>query len=76
MRNKGWTGALPQHFGIKISNSVIARCPKRGALSVAGETGGVFSSVRALPIPSPGWERARVRGIKKQIVTILFLSND
>ena len=44
---------------------VIAKCSKRGALSVEAETGGMFSFVSALPIPSPGWERARVRGIKK-----------
>jgi predicted RNase H-like HicB family nuclease len=25
---------------------------------------GMFPSVHALPIPSPGWEKARVRGIK------------
>ena len=54
--------------------SVIARRLERGALSVEAETGGILPFVRALQIPSPGWERARVKGIKKQIVTILFLS--
>jgi hypothetical protein len=32
---------------------------------VETETAGMLLSVRALPIPSPGWERARVRGIKR-----------
>jgi hypothetical protein len=32
---------------------------------VEAETAGILPSVRALQIPSPGWERARVRGIKK-----------
>ena len=45
--------------------TVIASRPERGALSIEAETGRMFSSVSALPIPSPGWERARVRGIKK-----------
>ena len=44
---------------------VIARCTKRGALSVEAETAGILPSARALQIPSPGWERAGVRGIKK-----------
>jgi len=44
---------------------VIAGCSKRGALNVVGETVGILPSVRALQIPSPGWERVRVRRIKK-----------
>ena len=44
-----------------IKESILCEIFKAGALSVAG---GILPSVRALQIPSPGWERTKVRGIK------------